>query len=115
MNEIKITSITRKMLADTITPVSIYLKAREAFPNSILLESSDYHGNENSYSFICLQPISTFLVDNGKYQIELPNGAKKVQGEINSKEEFGDRFKEFIQLFKTLISLYLYKIYLHKK
>ena len=46
--KIKINTITKKLLADTVTPVGIYLKIRDKFANSILLESSDYHGNENS-------------------------------------------------------------------
>ncbi len=55
----------KKILADTITPVSIYLKIRDKFPNSILLESSDYHGNENSFSYVCCNPIASISV-NGK-------------------------------------------------
>lgn len=55
----------KKILADTITPVSIYLKIRDKFPNSILLESSDYHGNENSFSYVCCKPIASISV-NGK-------------------------------------------------
>ena len=54
----------KKLLADTFTPVSIYLKLRDKFPNSILLESSDYHGNENSFSFICSKPIATIKLEN---------------------------------------------------
>ena len=52
----------KKILADTITPVSIYLKIRDKFPNSILLESSDYHGTDNSFSYICCNPIASIKV-----------------------------------------------------
>ena len=52
----------KKILADTITPVSIYLKIRDKFPNSILLESSDYHANDNSFSYICCNPIASIEV-----------------------------------------------------
>ncbi|HBH50185.1 MAG TPA: anthranilate synthase component I [Bacteroidales bacterium] len=100
MNSIKINTTTRKMLADVITPVSIYLKAREAFPNSILLESSDYHGNENSYSFICMQPVANFMVNNGRYTIEAPNN-ERHEGDVTSPDEFKRIFKEFIQAFNT--------------
>ncbi|MEL7146837.1 MAG: anthranilate synthase component I family protein [Bacteroidota bacterium] len=48
----------KKQLADTVTPVSIYLKLRDQFANSFLLESSDYHGDEDSYSYICCDPIA---------------------------------------------------------
>jgi anthranilate synthase component 1 len=44
------------MLADIITPVSSYLRIRDKYPNSILLESADYHGNDNSFSYIAFDP-----------------------------------------------------------
>jgi len=47
-------------LGDLVTPVSVYLKIREQFPVSALLESSDYQGKENSYSFIGLSPFDSF-------------------------------------------------------
>ena len=56
----------KKILADTITPVSIYLKIRDKYPNSILLESSDYHGNENSFSYICCNPIASITLIDGE-------------------------------------------------
>ncbi|MDB9953987.1 anthranilate synthase component I family protein [Flavobacteriaceae bacterium] len=54
----------KKILADTISPVSVYLKIRDKFPNSILLESSDYHGNDNSFSYICCNPIASISVED---------------------------------------------------
>ena len=89
-------TISKRLLADTITPVSIYLKIRDIYPNSLLLESSDYHGNENSYSFICLSPIATFIVDDGVYTATYPDGST-VQGELDS---FKKRFTEFMHCFK---------------
>lgn len=65
------------MLADTLTPVSIYLRLRDKFSQSILLESSDYHGNENSLSFICCQPIATFKADSSGVSIAYPDGKTK--------------------------------------
>jgi anthranilate synthase component 1 len=62
----KIQTVTKTMLADLQTPVSIYLKIRDLYPESVLLESSDYHGAESSYSFIGLCPIARFLVQNGQ-------------------------------------------------
>ena len=52
----------QKLLADTLTPVSVYLKIRDRFAQSILLESSDYHANDNSFSYICCQPIAWFKI-----------------------------------------------------
>ncbi|PWJ40099.1 anthranilate synthase component 1 [Sediminitomix flava] len=64
------------MLADTITPVSLYLKLRDRFANSILLESSDYHGTENSFSYICADPMASFKVQNGDVEFSFPDGQK---------------------------------------
>jgi anthranilate synthase component I len=100
MKTININTITRQMLADVITPVSIYLKAREVFPNSILLESSDYHGNENSYSFICMEPIANFIIENGKLDITLPDGQHETET-IESSADFRKHFTGFMQLFNT--------------
>jgi anthranilate synthase component 1 len=50
MEKVEVKVIRRRILADIITPVSIYLKIRDIYPNSMLLESSDYHSKENSAS-----------------------------------------------------------------
>ena len=63
-----------KILADTITPVSVYLKIRDRFPNSILLESSDYHANDNSFSYICCNPIASIKVENETIVEQFPDG-----------------------------------------
>ena len=47
----------KKILSDTLTPVSIYLKLRDVFPNSLLLESSDYNQNQKGFSYICCNAI----------------------------------------------------------
>jgi anthranilate synthase component 1 len=54
----------KQILADTITPVSVYLKIRDKFPNSLLLESSDYHASDNSFSYICCNPIASIKIEN---------------------------------------------------
>ena len=63
MKKFELKTHYKKILADTISPVSVYLKIRDKFPNSILLESSDYHGNDNSFSYICCNPIASIKVD----------------------------------------------------
>ena len=75
MNTIKISSTFQKLLGDTYTPVGMYLKLRDQFPNSILLESSDYHGDEHSYSYICCEPYSKFVVDNNEISYTYPDGS----------------------------------------
>lgn len=70
----KLTTNYQKLLADTLTPVSLFLKIRDEFQNPILLESSDYHGHENSFSFICFEPIAQFIVENQSITIHTPDG-----------------------------------------
>ena len=64
---------SKKLLADTITPVSVYLRLRDRFPNSLLLESSDYHANDNSFSYICCNPIASIKVQHGRITQQFPN------------------------------------------
>jgi anthranilate synthase component 1 len=90
---------TRKLLADTITPVSIYLRIRDVYPNSLLLESSDYHGNENSYSFICLKPLAGFEVDNGIATESYPDG-EKITTTLTDHNRFNERFRKFLGSFE---------------
>ena len=59
---IRLRAVSRTLLADLQTPVGIYLKVRDIFPESALLESSDYHSSENSFSHIGIEPIARFVV-----------------------------------------------------
>ena len=70
----QLTTHYKKILADTITPVSVYLKIRDRFPNSILLESSDYHANDNSFSYICCNPIASIKVEHETVLEQFPDG-----------------------------------------
>jgi anthranilate synthase component 1 len=99
MKKFSIKTQTRKLLADTITPVSIYLRLRDIFPNSLLLESSDYHGNENSYSFICLKPLAGFEVENDQATESYPDGSKIVT-KLDEPHAFQSRFRAFLQSFE---------------
>ncbi len=67
-----IKTIIKTLLADTVTPVSLYLRLRDRYPGALLLESSDYHGNENSVSFLCLSPMAEFIVDNERVTQQMP-------------------------------------------
>jgi len=62
-------------LGDVVTPVSIYLKLRDIYPNTILLESSDYHGGNNSLSFVCFNPMADFIVENETVKCRYPDGS----------------------------------------
>ncbi|GAB3318183.1 anthranilate synthase component I family protein [Larkinella ripae] len=82
------------MLADTLTPVSIYLRLRDKFVNSILLESSDYHGNDNSYSYICFDPIAKFEFDGVTITTTYPNGISS-SSEASPKADLLAKIEEF--------------------
>jgi anthranilate synthase component 1 len=85
-------------LADIITPVTVYLKIRDQFPNTILLESSDYHGNSNSMSYICFDVIAVFKADDYKIEITYPDGEKE-QTSIVNKSTLPDTFNAFLRSF----------------
>lgn len=89
----------RQMLADIITPVSIYLRIRDRFPNSILLESADYHGNDNSFSYIAFDPVSRFQFHNGKLSIQLPGQAEEIRS--ISATELVPALQQFKASFRT--------------
>ena len=78
MKTFKINTNFKQILADTITPVSVYLKIRDKFPNSLLLESSDYRGNENSFSYICFNPIANIKIENEVVNQQFPDGTSHV-------------------------------------
>jgi len=87
------------MLADTVTPVNLYLQLRDRFPNTIMLESSDYHTADNSFSFICAEPISSFVVKGNEVSITFPD--KSVEKKdltlptdlVNALQEFASSFQ----------------------
>lgn len=71
-------TISKQVMGDLHTPVSIYLKVRDIYPESALLESSDFHGNENSLSFIALCPLASIGINNGECTAIYPDGGKEV-------------------------------------
>ncbi len=97
MNKINIIPQTEKILSDTVTPVGLYLKLRDKFHNSFLLESSDYHGNDNNFSFICLDPLVSFIVENESINIK-GLGLDKII-EINKREQVIDELQKLIGSF----------------
>nr|WP_294939080.1 anthranilate synthase component I family protein [uncultured Flavobacterium sp.] len=90
----------KQILADTITPVSIYLKIRDKFPNSLLLESSDYHANNNSFSYICCNPIASIKVENGLITKTFPDGTSE-QVTIKDNKSVTENIQEFASQFES--------------
>lgn len=80
-----------------LTPVSIYLRLRAKFKNCILLESSDYHGDEHNFSYICFYPIAGFKVEDGNFIENFPD---KSNNEISLKDnKLTDCINNFIHQF----------------
>lgn len=82
----------KKRLADTTTPVSIYLRLRDVFPNTILLESSDYHSRSNSVSYVCAEPVAGIVLQDGVLSTYFPDGQKEEKRDFVLAEEI-DAFK----------------------
>lgn len=70
---------SRHILGDLLTPVSTYLKVRDLYPQSALMESSDYHGNDNSRSFIALNPMASIEIGHGRAKASFPDGTNTEQ------------------------------------
>jgi anthranilate synthase component 1 len=90
---------SRTLIADILTPVSVYLKLRDKFANPILLESSDFNGDENSYSIVCFNPIASFKVSNGMISKVWPNGVDEEYA-IDSSHSVPDQLQSFINSFE---------------
>lgn len=101
MKPIKITTTVRKQLADIHTPVGIYLRLRDRFRDTVLLESADNHAAENSYSFICIHAIAGIEIrDKDVVEIKMPNQpAEKIA--LKSKEGLDALLWGFMQRFST--------------
>jgi len=94
----KIITSEKKLLADTLTPVSIYLKIRDYFSNSLLLESSDYGAKDNSYAYVCFNPIAYISVKGNLISKSFPDG-KKENIEINKNINVVKEVDEFCKSF----------------
>jgi len=101
MKKYKIITTQKKLLADTTTPVSIYLRLRDVFPNSLLLESSDYHSRENSMSYVCCEPISGFVLDDGALKVTYPDA--EVAGYEPGSFDLIEKINDFIASFETTV------------
>ncbi|MBL7966394.1 MAG: anthranilate synthase component I family protein [Prolixibacteraceae bacterium] len=99
MEKIKVNVSVKKILGDILTPVSVYMKFRELFPKTILLESSDYHGNENAYSFVCIKPLACFTANEGEITIDCI-GRPKEQLQVNKTNSVDQQLDQFFKAFQ---------------
>jgi len=96
MKKINITTNCKKLLADVFTPVGIYLRVRDRFRDTVLLESTDHHAADNSYSFICINAIAGIEITSAKsIEFKLP-GLRPEKAAIANSAEVPEKLWEFI-------------------
>lgn len=93
-------TIYKTLLGDLNTPVSTYLKVRDLFPQSALMESSDYHGGENSRSFIGLNPVASISINHGIASLKFPDNNEK-SAPITNEYKVEDAITDFISSFEV--------------
>jgi len=86
METFKYITNSRTILADLYTPVGVYMRLRDIYPQSVLMESSDYHDKDNSRSFIGINPIASVAIGHGMATVNYPDGSRENH-EI--KENYG--------------------------
>ena len=96
----KIKTYRKKILADTLTPVSIYQKIRDKYSNSVLLESSDYGANDNSYAYVCFNPISSFKVYNNLIEKKYPDNSTQ-QTKLTKTNLVVNELDDYFKIFQT--------------
>ncbi|MBO4893007.1 MAG: anthranilate synthase component I family protein [Prevotella sp.] len=79
MKTFEFTTKSQTILADLYTPVGVYMRLRDLYPQSALMESSDYHDKSNARSFIGIQPVASVAVGHGKATISYPDGSVTEQ------------------------------------
>ena len=98
MKKITLKTISSTRISDTITPVGLYIRFRDLYANTMLLESSDYHSKEESFSFICIEPLISMKVENHQFSV-------KQKGVTIFKEEIHNNFYELFSQFSSSIDL----------
>jgi anthranilate synthase component 1 len=102
MKKIEILTTCKKLLADVYTPVGIYLRLRDRFRDTILLESADHHAAENSYSFICVNAIGGIEISSTKnVEFKIP-GQKPERVEIKNRMDVPQMVWDFANRFACI-------------
>ena len=100
MKKIKLNNYHKKIFADTITPVEVYLKIRDIFPNSLLLENSDYMLANNNYSFICFNQIGYIKIKNSEVHCSYPTGEDESRV-LGKDEKISSVIHNYLEKFET--------------
>jgi len=99
MKKIQIKTTVKRMLADVYTPVGIYLRLRDRFRDTILLESTDHHAAENSYSFICINAIGGIEIKESVVETKLP-GQNAERNKLASNQDLQQILWAYMQRFE---------------
>ena len=100
MKQYTYTTAYKTLSGDLHTPVTTYLKVRDLFPQSVLMESSDYHGVENNRSFIGLNPIASISISHGKATAKFPDGTQEVR-DIDDHYRVDQAISDFLTRFQV--------------
>ena len=100
MKTFEFTTKSKTILADLYTPVGVYMRLRDLYPQSALMESSDYHDKSNARSFIGIQPIASVAVGHGKATVSYPDG-NVMEQEISSDFKTDKAINALLQSIKV--------------
>ena len=101
MKKTELKTTVKRLLADVYTPVGIYLRLRDRFRDTILLESADHHAAENSWSFICVNAIAGIeIIDTKNLEFKLP-GQRPEKVAIKDRQQVPTIIWEFMQRFEV--------------
>jgi anthranilate synthase component 1 len=92
MKKLTFNTASKKKIADTVTPVGLYLRLRDKYANTLLLESSNYHSKEESFSFICMEPVVTIKTQDHKLILH-QKGVKVDEQKID--KDFNKLFQKY--------------------
>lgn len=88
----------RRIMGDLYTPVSAYMKIRDAYPQSFLMESADYHGEADSHSYIGFDAIASVQIGHGKATLRYPNSGIE-QCDITPHNDVATVLSQFLNEF----------------
>ncbi len=91
---------SRQVIGDLHTPVNIYLKVRDLYPQSALMESSDYHAGENSMSYIALCPMASIAVNRGRITATFPDNSVEER-ELSENVSVESAISDFLARFSV--------------
>jgi anthranilate synthase component I len=101
MKKIELKTTFKKLLSDIHTPVGIYLRLRDRFRDTILLESTDYHAAENSFSFIAINAIGGIEITSfNSIEYKFPNGKPEKQ-QISNLHDVPETIWNFMNNFEV--------------